>query len=89
VSAPKMHSMSSINMANAQQEKAIYNCKNTKEKLYRTHSAICSVLFLCSFVLIDFLMMMMMMMMMILRCRNIYELIPRTIFYYFYRILLY
>jgi len=74
--------MGSINLANAQQAKAIYNYKNTKERLYTTHAAICSVLFLSSFILIDFLMM-------VLRCRNMYELIPRTIFYYLYRVVLY
>lgn len=73
--------MSNINLVNAQQAKAIYNYKNTKGKIYRTHAATCSMLFLCSFVLIDFLIM-------VLRCRNMYQLIPRTIFYYLYCILL-
>jgi len=39
MSVTKMHGMSSINLANTQQAKAIYNYKNTKERLYRTHAA--------------------------------------------------
>jgi hypothetical protein len=35
-----MHGMSNIQFANAGQAKAVYNYKNTKEKLYKTNAAI-------------------------------------------------
>ena len=71
---PKARGVSNLKLANTQQAKAIYNYKNTKEKLYRTNAAICGVLYLCSQVLIDSLMM-------VLLCRNMCELVPLTMFH--------
>jgi hypothetical protein len=36
-----IHGMNNIKFANAQQAKAVYNYKNTKERLCKTNAAIC------------------------------------------------